>query len=435
MDGDDRPVVGFAMLAHAMFHTYELSIPVFVAVWLDSFGVSAAVLGTAVGVGYGFVGLGALPSGILADRYGSKILVVGSIAGMGTGFLLLSIAPTVWVLALALAFWGLAASLYHPAGLSLLSRGTQERSNAFALHGAAGNVGTVLGPLAAALALTFLQWRFVTALFAIPALIAVSVSLRVDIEAAVGDSGSEPLETESEGKTDTNAGDDVAATDGGISTVGDFLSSSRALFTGGFVMIFALIMSYGLYYRGVFTFLPNVLGGLPYFDPVSVLGRTFQPSQYVYSGLLLIGVFGQYAGGRLSESVRIERALVGTFLALALASLAFVPASEVGIIPLLAVCVALGFLIYVAVPIYQAGVAEYATEEVHGLSYGFTYLGMFGVGALGASVAGVALTYADATALFATLAGFALVCALLGTYLLYSTRRPAGAASDADARP
>jgi MFS family permease len=436
MDGDDRPVVGFAMLAHAMFHTYELSIPVFVTVWLDSFGVSAAVLGTAVGVGYGFVGLGALPSGILADQYGSKPLVLLSVAGMGIGFLLLSVAPTVWILALALAFWGLAASLYHPAGLSLLSRGTHERGNAFALHGAAGNVGTVLGPLAAALTLTFLGWRFATALFTIPALIAVVVSLRVDIETAVGGSGSEAIVTESEAETDTNTGnDDVAATDGGISTIGDFLTSSRALFTGGFVVIFTIIMSYGLYYRGVFTFLPNVLGGLSYFDPVSVLGRTFQPSQYVYSGLLLVGVFGQYAGGRLSERARIERALVGTFLALVLASIAFVPASNVGVLPLLAVCVALGFLIYVAVPIYQAGVAEYATEEVHGLSYGFTYLGMFGVGALGASIAGVVLTYADATALFATLAGFALVCALLGTYLLRSTRRAAGAASDVDARP
>jgi len=265
MDGDDRPVVGFAMLAHAMLHTYELSIPVFVAIWLESFGVSAAVLGTAVGVGYGFVGLGALPSGILADRYGSKILVVGSIAGIGTGFVFLSVAPTVWVLALALAFWRLAASLYHPAGLSLLSRGTRERANAVALHGAAGNVGTALGPFAAALALTFLEWRLVTALFAIPALIAVSVSLRIDIEAAIGDSGSEPPGTEPGREADTNAGDDdgIAATDGGISMVGDFLSSSRALFTGGFVVIFALIMSYGLYYRGVFTFLPNVLGGCP----------------------------------------------------------------------------------------------------------------------------------------------------------------------------
>jgi predicted MFS family arabinose efflux permease len=361
--------------------------------------------------------------------------VVLSIAGMGIGFLFLSIAPTVWVLAGALAFWGLAASLYHPAGLSLLSRGTQERGTALALHGAAGNVGTVLGPLAAALALTVLEWRVVTALFAIPALLAAVVSLRVDVDAAAGGSSSGITGTGSEQRADrTSRADDVAATDGGIPTARDLLASFRALFTGGFVVISAIIVSYGLYYRGVFTFLPNVLDGLPYFDPVSFLGRTFQPSQYVYSGLLLVGVFGQYAGGRLSERVRIERALVGVFLALVLASIVFVPASEVGVFALLAVCGALGFLVYAAVPIYQAGVAEHATEEVHGLSYGVTYLGMFGVGALGASVAGVALTYADATALFALLAGFALLCALLGSYLSYSTRRSAGGASDVDTR-
>lgn len=431
MDGDDRPVVGFTMGAHAMFHTYELSIPVFVAVWLDTFSVSAAVLGTAVGVGYAVVGLGALPSGVLADEYGSKNLVMLSIAGMGAGFLLLSVAPTVWVLAGALGFWGLAASLYHPAGLSLLSRGTRERGNAFAFHGAAGNVGTVVGPLAAAIGLTFLDWRLVTALFAIPALLAVVFSLRVDIDESAGTGdGDAGAATEPEG--------DVATTDGGVGTFGELLASSRSLFTGGFVVMFAIIMSYGLYYRGVFTFLPDVLGGLSYFEPVVFFGRTFQPGQYVYSGLLLVGVFGQYAGGKLSGRVKIERALVGTFLALCLASLAFVPASELGVLPLLAVCVALGFLIYVAVPIYQAGVAEYATEEVHGLSYGFTYLGMFGVGALGASIAGVVLTYANATALFVTLAGFALCCALLGTSLLRSTRRATNTETtdtDADARP
>jgi FSR family fosmidomycin resistance protein-like MFS transporter len=178
MDANDQSIVGFTMLAHAMFHTYELSIPVFVAIWLDVFPVSAAVIGGIVGVGYALIGVGALPSGILADDYGSKTLIVSSILGMGGGFLVLSLAPTVAFIGVALVLWGAGASLYHPAGLSLLSRGAHERGNAFAYHGAAGNVGTVVGPLAAAVLLTFLDWRVVAALFVLPALVAVVIALR-----------------------------------------------------------------------------------------------------------------------------------------------------------------------------------------------------------------------------------------------------------------
>ena len=100
-----------------------------------------------------------------------------------------------------------------------------------------------------------------------------------------------------------------------------------------------------------------------------------------------------------------------------MATLAFVPASNAGVVPLLAVVVALGFLIYVIVPVYQAAIAEVVADDSHGLSYGFTYLGMFGVGALGASVAGVVLTYSGTAALFAVLSVFAAVAGGLAVYL------------------
>jgi FSR family fosmidomycin resistance protein-like MFS transporter len=405
MDGNDRSIVGFTMLAHAMFHTYELSIPIFVAIWLDIFPVSAALLGGIVSVGYALIGIGALPSGILSDSYGSKRLIIGSILGMGGGFLVLSLAPSVAFIGLALVLWGIGASLYHPAGLSLLSRGTHERGNAFAYHGAAGNIGTVVGPLGAALLLIFFDWRIVAALFVLPALAAVAIALRIDFD-------------------ETATAETV--TDGGITTASDLFSQSRSLFTGGFVVVFAIILSFGLYYRGILTFLPEVLETLSLLEPVTLFGRSFAPSQYVYSGLLLVGVFGQYAGGKLSDRVTPERALVVTFLALVAASFLFIPAVNVGLAALLSVCVLLGFLIYVTVPIYQAAVAEYARDDAHGLSYGYTYLAMFGIGALGAAVAGLVLTYLSTSLLFAVLAGFAGVCALLSARLVVGSRASAG---------
>jgi hypothetical protein len=57
-------------------------------------------------------------------------------------------------------------------------------------------------------------------------------------------------------------------------------------------------------------------------------------------------------------------------------------------------------------------VSEEAPDEVQGLSYGFTYLAMFGVGALGASLAGFVLTNATSAVLFAVLGGVAALGAL-----------------------
>lgn len=189
------------------------------------------------------------------------------------------------------------------------------------------------------------------------------------------------------------------------------------MLTGGFLLVFAVYVLYGVYYRGVFTFLPDVLSGLAVFPPAERFGRTVEPGRYVYSGLLMVGAVGQYVGGRLSEAVDLERAIVGVFAAVAAASLAFVPAASAGVPALLAVCAVIGFTVYVFVPLGQALIAEYAPPDVHGLTYGTTYLGFFGVGALGASLAGFVLAYASTAVLFVVLAGIAAACGLLSAWL------------------
>lgn len=145
MDANDRALTAFAMLGHATFHTYELVIPVFVAIWIDAFTASPALLGLVAGASYGLVGVGALPSGVLADRVGSKRLVLACLVGMSVAFGLVSVAPTLPVLAVALLLWGAAASIYHPAGLALLSRGAKARGAGWLCNAAGRSVaGAVL---------------------------------------------------------------------------------------------------------------------------------------------------------------------------------------------------------------------------------------------------------------------------------------------------
>ncbi|RKD88034.1 MFS transporter [Halopiger aswanensis] len=389
MDENDRSIAGFTMLAHGIFHTYELSIPLFIVIWLNVFDVSAFVLGVVVSVGYGLIGVGAIPSGVLSDSYGSRSLIVASVVGMGIGFFSLALAPNVFVLMAAIIVWGAAASIYHPAGLSLISRGAEQRGTVFAYHGVGGNIGTAFGPLLTALLLVLFDWRFVIVVLTVPAIgvVAFATMIEFDENAAVSSDGGE------------------SETENLKSTIAD----SKLLLSTGFLLTFFAIMLYGTYYRGLLTFLPDMIGELPQFETYVIFGREAEPAQYVYTGILMIGILGQYVGGRVTDHVRTEYAFLACLSALGILAFVFIPFSGWALAPFLLVCAALGFSLYATAPIYQVVVAEYAAADIHGLSYGYAYLGMFGFGAAGAALAGWILTYANESVLLATLGGLALL--------------------------
>ena len=410
MKENDRSIVGLVMLAHGLVHTYELSIPILVTIWLIEFPVTEAAVGIAVTIGTAFFGLGALPGGILADAYGSKRLIVLCMLGMGASFLILGFAQGLLSITIALSLWGLSASVYHPAGLSLISTGVEERGSAFAYHGMAGNVGIAMGPLLTAILLIAFDWRVVVMLLAVPAVIGVLIALSIDVDETAA--------------VTANGGSTEGVRDGrSLSSLTEFLTDSKHLFVGAFVVVFAIMILSGLYYRGVTTFLQRVLADLPMLGPM-VLGEiTLEPSRFVYAGLLMVGIAGQYVGGKLTDRMPTEWGLAGGFAALAVVALLFVPAAGAGLVPLLIISALLGFFLFVVQPMYQATVAEYSPAEARGLSYGYSYLAVFGVGATGAVIAGTVLTYTSEWGLFVTFAGIAGLAATLGVYLSVRNRR------------
>ncbi|AZH26434.1 MFS transporter [Haloplanus aerogenes] len=445
MNGNDRSIVGLVMLAHGMVHTFELSIPIFVSIWLAEFdvlrvagmevAVTQATLGLLVTAGYALFGLGALPGGIVVDRVGSRRLIAACLFGMSGAFLLLGTAPNLLVVALALLLWGTAASVYHPAGLTLISKGVSDRGTGFAYHGVAGNLGIGLGPLLTTILLIVFDWTTVALVLAVPAVVAGLYALRAEFDETAAVDGVERGSTSSR-----PTADDEVATDGGgakagsgVDSLSELATASKQLFVGAFAVVFVIVMANGLYYRGVLTFLPNLLSGLPGFEPIALStlvpgldgGRTLNPERYFYAGLLLVGVAGQYVGGKLTDRMPPEYGIAAVFAVLAVLALAFLPVAAMGIGPLLVLGALFGVTLFTAQPLYQAAVADYTPAGRRGLSYGYTYLGTFGVGALGGALAGAILTYADAGVLFATLAGLAVVASTCAFALVRRGRRDA----------
>ncbi|MFC7186809.1 MFS transporter [Halorubrum yunnanense] len=417
MDSAERRIVAFTAGSHGLVHTYELSIPILLTVWIAEFSTTAATLGLVSTIGYGLFGVGALPGGIVVDRFGSKPVILACLAGMAGSFLLVSVAPNLLALALAIGVWGVTASVYHPAGLSLLSKSVAQRGTALGYHGIGGNLGIALGPLATALLLLAFDWRIVAAALTLPAVVVGAYGATVDVDAALAD----PAAADGGGERGDGSGEREPATSGSakgevsLSTVAD---DTRVLLAGGFLIVFAFVTFSGLYYRTFLTFLPDllgdVLGGLidvQLIDPESPYAEEFDVARYMYVAILTVGVFGQYLGGRIADRMPPERGLIVLMSVLTGLALLFVPASG-GPATFLVVSLSLGIALFTVQPLSQATVAAYSPSEARGISFGYTYLGIFGVGSFGAALAGTVLTRAGPRELFLVLAGIAALGAL-----------------------
>ncbi len=401
MNANDRSIAGFTMVGHALVHWFETAIPILLVVWLAEFDVSVALLGLVVAIGYAPFGLGAVPAGILTDRYGPKPLVLACLAGMSLAFLILAMGRSLAAVAIGLFCWGLAASVYHPAGLALISTGASDRGTVFAWHGIAGNVGIALGPFVTATLLVALEWPTVATLLALPGFLAVGYGLTREFDpvAAV--------------EADLDAGPTTQS-------LTALVSSTKALFGSAFALVFLIVTFEGLYYRGMLTYLPEILHGLPAFEGVPLPAglEGIEPADYVYVALLVVGIAGQYAGGKLTNRLEPGRGLVIWFIALAVLAVAFVPVSTMGLGAVIALCAVFGLCLFAIQPFYQNAVAVYTPADTRGLSYGYTYLGEFGLGATSIALGGLVLGSYSPTAFFLLASSFAVVGTILSLGLV-----------------
>ena len=400
MDGNDRSIAVFTMLGHGLVHWFEMSIPIFLVAWRGAFDVSLVLVGLVVALGYAPFGLGSLPGGMLADRFGARRVVLACFVGMTGSFVLVAAANSMPTIAAALVLWGTAASVYHPAGNSLISTGATRRGTVFAYHGMAGNIGLALGPFTTATLLVFFDWSIVAVLVALPGVLALVYAWRVEFDP-----------TAATDETDAGAGTPL--------TLPTFLANSRRLFATGFLVVFALVTFEGLFYRGVLTYLPEILQDLDAIQTITAGGlEGIEPGDYIFVSLLVVGIVGQYVGGKLTERVAVERGLVAIFGVLAALVVAFVPVAALGLGPLLVLCGLLGFFLFAIQPFYQVAVALYTPADTRGLSYGYTFLAEFGFGATSVAVGGFVLGGYTLGAFLLVLASFAVVAGGLAALLV-----------------
>ena len=353
MRPEDRTTVAVTGYLHALSHANLLSIPVFLTAWSE-FSADPATLGLLAAVAYACFGLSSLPFGSLADRRASGPLLAVSAGGIAAALVAISLSPSLPALAASLGALGLAAGIYHPTGLSLISRRVRETGRGFGWHGMGGSLGVALGPASVGVLLQAgWSWRLVAGLLVVPALLGLALLLA----SRVGREGDAPPVSEH--------------------------VPVRALLTSGMVLILLVYMIAGIAYWGSLTFLPRTVGTA------------------TYVGLLALGAVGQVIAGRLADRQGAEWLLLGLSLAAASLLLAFGVASSN---PPVILAGLFGFLLFSLEPLQNVLVTNEAPRGRRGLAFGMTFLAVFGLGSVGSALGGVLIQGGNTAVLFGVLA-------------------------------
>ncbi len=390
----ERKVISTAVAAHILDHMCELAFPaVMVLVSLEFFGRddSYEQLGMAYFVASLLFGLAAIPAGRLVDRVGTRRMLLIYCFGSAASLFLVGRAVNFPMLIAALSLTGLFAGLYHPTGLTFISFGTKEHGRSMGLHGVGGNFGLAVTPFVVGALAKWLGWREAFSLISLfPLALGIIIWRgRVDVEAK-----------------------DISPD---IRNGGDH---SRPYLLLPLVLLFILSIFNGMCYRGLMTFLPT------YF--IEKVNLSSLHIEGVFKGgllttlVLILGMAGQFFGGRLADRVNKEMLYTGVFVLSA--PLLFL-IGRVEDLTLILVFMVFAFIYFASQPVGNALLPRYTSAALRGRIFGLFFFMNFGVGSVMSWIGGWIGERKDLSAVFTVLAFSLAFAVLMGVILVIAARR------------
>lgn len=381
--------------AHALVHMFELSLPAVEQMIGEDFGVDKNITGALGTVWRLPFGLAAILAGWLADRYGSRLMLLVYLAGCAATSVLTWWSPSLTVLFPVMFAMGCFASIYHPAGLALISRETtpETRGAALGCHGILGSFGIAGAPFAAMLVFsqTDIDWRQYYLILIIPAVVIAGLLTRSLLQSE-------------ERKT--------LVPDAGPSTESN--ARKEPFLSRPFLILVAAGALSGFVYAAFMHFLARFLNEVEP-RPDDWPAESFRNA--LAAAVLICGAVGQAIAGRLCQPGRLEKLLVivliGNVPPLIWMSLAD------GYSRFIAACV-LALIHFMNQPVYNSLIAQFIPASRRSMGYGFSNMMCFGIGALGPLCAG---QIESDTTVYAMLAGVAALASLLAVWLVKSVQK------------
>jgi MFS family permease len=311
----------------------------------------AAVLGLSFWM-YLLFGLSAMPWGLMADKLGANALMRLYYAGAG----LCGLAAAAGIdspagLTAALAGIGLFSGIYHPTGLGMISKHMSRVSHGMGINGMFGNLGLAAAPLVAGI-VTWV-WGPRTAYLLLGLLNLSGLAVMVVLPPPTAE-----------------AGPAKARQSGGSS---------------GFMILLVAMMLGGIAYRGATVILPAYFE-LRNAELFQWLSRSLPTdlstnlvATLITSAIFLVGMLGQYMGGRIAEKF----SLTYSYLVFHLVTIgpAFLMARAVDL-PLVFLALIYFFFLLGMQPIENTLVSLLTPARWRHAAFGMKFVLTFGVGAL-----------------------------------------------------
>ena len=159
MSKENNIILAVTSLSHLAVHAQMMVFPTLLLLFHHEFKLGMDILGLMATSGAFMFGLGAIPAGLFERKLGGKNLLILYQLGSALGGLFIILSNTPFQITMGLSLLGLSSSIYHPAGLTLLSRRLTKLSKGLGIHGIAGSVGLALGPLLAGITAEYGSWR------------------------------------------------------------------------------------------------------------------------------------------------------------------------------------------------------------------------------------------------------------------------------------
>jgi predicted MFS family arabinose efflux permease len=353
--GSEKQILRVTCFGHFMSHVNMLVFPALVLPLTAQLELSVSqVMGLSFWM-YLLFGISALPWGVLADRWGGRSLL--ALFFLGASGCSLAVA---WGLddparlTLALAALGLFSGIYHPTGLGWISRDVERVSRGMAYNGMAGNLGLATAPLLAGL--VNFAWGPAAAYAVVAGLNLVGLVLLLV----------------------------APRTNPSASSAADAEDPRRPRLLG-FAILLAAMMLGGVAYRGSMVTLPALLElrncsiyeWITTWQGVEISANVVATS--IASLIFLIGMAGQYAGGRVAERWDLRWSYLTFHIVTLPAAFAMAWLADA---PLVLVAMVYFFFLLGMQPVENTLVARFAPRRFHHAAYGTKFVLTFGVGAL-----------------------------------------------------
>jgi MFS transporter, FSR family, fosmidomycin resistance protein len=375
-------------LAHGINHAQSALKPLVFPLVLRELNFGYSELGIMLGVAAAVGGSLQLVAGALGRILPRHLILGLGNASVGVCFVLVGLAQSFSQFFLWTVMSRVGGAAQHPVGSALLSHHFQRKKLGVALatHFTAGNVGTAVIPLCAAILIGLWGWRVTTILFAVPAIL-VGVAMCIWLK------------------------DPAAKTaDHSAPTASFWQDSRRALGTGKlrWILVAAIVAAGGSGHGIISSFLPLYLD--------HNLGMDAPTVGVIFTIMSVGSIVGPMLTGKLIDRYHPQRVLLICY-ALSAATALVIPwlgASFVGIS--LAVFM-LGMVAFGTSPILQTLVAQSSSDRIRDTGFAWFYTATFLAGALWSPAVGYLSEWLGLKAAFAVMAAsfvLASLCVLLG---------------------